>query len=367
MALIQTLPGMEFKLAAIFDERLSSCEHVILKGFGAFDIIVLYATPSFEHDLIFNKPIENILKANQFLCYLSASNDSKKMFDTLSRATFTAFSLLKIHPGVQHYIPQIEKNLTGFLSKQRRTIATHVLGTLGWNEIVLLMSGEDIGDLLKLLFSTSMTKIGFDDELGTALLIKTFSFMGLSYEILRRLESHLKDKTAMKAVFDEKPLLRKKISKLYPPTISISCEPMDTALLGNYWDKAIYRVQTILGKNDLLVIPKKQISWSHFLSTLLHFRYNFRKQVVETNTCIAHKLSKPDKKRPARIPFEIPSKQYSFSYLKKIFGKNRASNILNHLLCLNSFTQNPVIGSAFQDMASYPTNIVRIGKAFKKI
>ena len=366
MALIQTLSGMEFELAAIFDERLSSCEHVILKGFGGFDIIVLYETPSFEHDLIFNKPIKGILKANQFLCYLSASNDSKKMLDTLSRATFTAFSLLKIHPGVQHYIPQIEKNLTGFLNKRRRPITTHVLGTLGWNEIVLLMSGENIGNLLNLLFSTSMTKIGTDDESGAALLIKTFSFMGLSYEILRRLESHLKDKTAMKAVFDEKPLLRKKISKLYPPTISISCEPMDTALLGNYWNKAIYHVQTILGKNDLLVIPKKQISWSNFLSTLLHFRHSFPRQVVETSTCITHEQSKSDGKKTDRIPFEIPSKQYSFNYLKKIFGKNRASNISNHLLCLNSFTQNPVIGSAFQDMASYATNIVRIGKAFKK-
>lgn len=375
MACIQTLPGFEFEVAESIKKAFSKIdkrEFVILKGFGSFDIILLYTTPSFDFFLTKAGPIKRIIESNSFLCfpYLAEDTKAKAIFEKLLSANFTGFCLIKIDPGVQDFIPEIESRLVAFLHKGGGGQG-YVLGTLGWNEIILAINSESINSLFNKLIAVSEIILTDKEQKKTSLLIKTFSFIALNYKILPKLyqiDNAYKNNTVFKTIkqkLDKKSSLRKYISTKLPPVINISSEPMYTEKIVTHWKKDFTPAMS-LGKNDISLTQKKRMSWSHFISSLLSFRRQFREKILSTSTNIIGDCTSGHGSTVQKVRSQMQIKSYSFEYLSKIFGTNYASDLASHFYLLNGLLQNPVVGHSFRDMAAYPKYVVRVGKEFKK-
>lgn len=327
MACIQTLPGFEFEVAESIKKAFSKIdkrEFVILKGFGSFDIILLYTTPSFDFYLTKAGPIKGIIESNSFLCFPYLTEDTKAIFEKLLSTNFTGFCLIKIDPGVQDLLPEIESQLVAFLHKGGDEQG-YVLGTLGWNEIILVINSESINSLFDKLIAVSEIILKDKEQRKFSLLIKTFSFIALNYKILPesyQIDNAYKNNTVFKTIkqkLDEKPSLRKHILIKHPPMINISSEPMYTKEIVNHW-KNDFMPAISLGKNDMSLTPKKRMSWSHFISSLLSFRRQFREKILSTSTKIIGDCTSERKSTVEKVHSQMQVKSYSFEYLSKIFG-----------------------------------------------
>jgi hypothetical protein len=368
VAYIRTLPGAEFDVAKRLREeceRLKPHRYALLKGFGAFDITLLYSAPSFDFHLTKAGPIKGILKSNLFLCFPYLSGDSKTIFDGLSNASFSGFSFLKIDPRIQHLVPQIEKNLIRFLHRASTATPRLVLGTLGWNEMILIITGDTIAKIFEELFRISEMMVQFGENV-TPTFLKTFSFIGLKYKILPTQEDLEKGLDHVQEFLTKNPSLRKRVSGKDPPTVSIACEPIYAKEIHDYWKGCDFQVHGVLGKSDIVVCPHKQILWGKFLAILLYFRHSFASKVVATHTSIRGSVKEPPVEPAESLPLTTPDVSYAFSTLKGIFCERNASKIANNLFLLQSLLQDPIIGYAFQDMASYAKYIVKTGRVMKK-
>ena len=158
LALIQTVPGEEFnvrnKLKEACEQEPKIKKAIFLKALGCFDIIVIYLTDDFGYHLSKAGPIDNILKSNLLLCYSYLSSDVEKIFNSLESNSFAGLSLLKINPGVQRsYNPQIEKTFREAFEEE--TGNWFLIGSLGWNEIIFLVSENDLNSINEQLLSFS--------------------------------------------------------------------------------------------------------------------------------------------------------------------------------------------------------------------
>ena len=183
IACVQVVPGEELQVKSDLEtacKRVGIEKYILLKAFGTFDIILLYFIRDLGFHLSTAGPISNILKSNLFLCYFYRSSNINKVFDLLSEKLFTGFSLLKINPALQNYYPGIENSLRAFMSTGNPWT---VLGSFGWNEIILLISHNEIDQLCRILFSTG-GMVFTDREKHLPVLMKTHSFIGMNYKII---------------------------------------------------------------------------------------------------------------------------------------------------------------------------------------
>lgn len=313
-------------------------------------------------------PIKGILKANLFLCFPYHGTDTSPIIEALSKCVFSGFSLLKTDPRFQARI-RPETELTKYLEEnpEKKPVRRYVLGTLGWNEFVVLTLGECINDLFEDFFSVSGTVL--IDRRVWPLFVKTYSFIGLNYDTLPSLEETPVDFDFLHSILNEISALQEKLPTSYPPIIQISCEPIHTRDIVNFWVSKQFEIQTVLGKDDISLTPPKDISWSFFLTSLLFFRQEFRGRVLSTKTFIRGQQHDGPNDGPPLSLAKLSCKTFfvrnSFKALSRTFGPY-AYSLANDFFALNSLTQNPIIGSAFEDMAAYPKYIEETGKELKQ-
>ena len=145
IACIQTIPGMELQVK---NQLKDACEndsdvelYLFLKGIGNFDIVLLYLTSDFGSHLRRAGHIPGILKSNILLCYPYFNKEAKALFELHSAKPFTAFCMLKISPGLKKYFPKIDELLRSYIAQEK---ICSVLGSLGWNELILLISDDEL-------------------------------------------------------------------------------------------------------------------------------------------------------------------------------------------------------------------------------
>lgn len=361
---MQVIPGEELNVKSSLESACSSVgikekEFVILKGFGTFDIIMFYLTKDLGFNLSKAGPIHNVLKSNLLLCYPFKTVDIHKLFDLLSKKLFTGISLIKINPGLQYHLPGIENDLRAYFSEETKYA---VLGSLGWNEIILLINEDDIDRLCKALFNVGLLVY---EKNGTkfSILTKTLSFIGMNYKIIPPL-NEIKNFNRTKKFLDKTSSLRKaKIviekSALYP-SLDIAAKPMSMTAIKNFFSPKGFETNELLGKQDLMIKPQKEMTWSHFLASVLNFRQNYKGKIFSTSIRLGLDrivdLQKCKDIRYSRKPFD-----FDFNDLKKAFGNAMALPLANHLYSFSNLSQNPLCWSAFADMIKFPPYIIDMG------
>lgn len=379
---LQVKPGAEFQ---VVQELKRACRerkvsrHVILKGLGFYDIFLIYETGDFNFNLTMAGPIQHITNSNQYLCFPYLGCKAGELFDRWKTATIGGLSLIKLNPYSQKSIREIENTIRSYLdSEQRRKRINHwhVVGTLGWHELFLLVSCSNIQNICETLLDLAYDG---DSSMGSSdLLVKTFSTLTINHSILPVRKNTSNNIASMEKQLETDPALRSLIGSDIIPTIRISSQPIYCEAIKGFWSKKEFTVLDSLGTYDLVLEPKKTVTWAYFLACLLCFRTSFRSKINSTHTAIKTKndldvslgsesYPKRDLDRPCIEPedfMEEESKMYinsSFEDVEESFG-SMSPSLANHFYCLNSALQNPISGQAFMDMKEYPEMLLRIGK-----
>lgn len=386
MACLQVAPGAEFSVA---DALNAACQtrysrHLTLKGFGYYDVFLIYESPNFEPYLTDEGPIDSILNSHVFNCfpYLGCSHES--MFSSLEKATFVGVSLLKLHPLASKSMHDIEAMLMSYLNKivPERWFA---LGTLGWNEIVLFIHSEEFQDVAKTLLSLNYDKENLHGSSGS--LLKTFSTLGINHNKLPNPSlDQFKSVEAIEQKLSQFEGFKKDIGEEIIPSIGIAAEPAFYPIIKYYWHEKGFNPTDTLGLYDITLKAAGNMTWAGFLARLLHFRYNFRNRIHATFTTIrlagnkvtnmpsdtpeAQKKDPPKEAlsnfdanffsmSPVSVPFDMIASTDAF-------GEINSRKLAKHIFSLNAALRNPIYSDVFWDMANYPTYLIKAAQHLKK-
>lgn len=369
IACIQTVPGWELEVKADLEEACRNLEinrYHFLKGLGNFDIILLYAAEDFGVLLRKAGPIPNVLKSNLLLCYPYLSGDANDIYDLVMSKTFTGFCLLKISPGLRNYYPEIDQRFRDLVAQGKKNWS--VLGTLGWNELIILASDNDIAEVVKELYSIGQLFLE-EGRNRLSVIIKTLSFIGIHYGVLPPVGEINKGFKNTKFFLEKTPSLRNSVVNSQTSRIAtmleVTSKPVYVEKIRSFFAKKGFEVSDLVGKSDLLLQPSKEMAISHFLATLLDFRHRFKNKIFSTNTRISLTDTVEHPKNCKEIPANIPAYEFDYPELEETFGSDMASTFSNHFYTLNALFQNPLCGSVYADMSKYPEYIQSSGKSLK--
>lgn len=371
VACIQCIPGFEWQVQKELNDSCINSDNIkdftFLKGIGSFDLILIYWTKDFGSQLREAGPIKNILKSNLFLCYPYSYKSVKQIFSELKSNIFTSFCLLKISPGLKIVHPEIDKSLRLMMSNNENL---SLLGSLGWNELILLFSSNEIKDIYTHLLKTSRLSCPSDKKELSAIL-KTLSFIGINYNVLPAYSLFEKDFLSVEKEINENPYFDHSIKTRKTDhsslTIEISASIIHLKEIEYFFRLKDFKISYLVGKHDLLVKPiNPDVKWSKFLAVLLFFRHSFKGKIFSTNTRLNFCNEMVTSDGISALPLVIEPFSFEYSNLKRIFGQAMASNLSNLFYTLNSLIQNPLTGSLYANMASYPDYVYQVGESIFK-
>lgn len=379
---LQVRPGAEFHVVSKLKKACIERElrHIILKGFGFYDIFLIYETKDFSFNLTMAGPIQHITNSNQYLCFPYLGCNASEFFDMWDDATLGGVSLIKLNPYSEKSIHDIENTILNFLKRKMKNKEInhwHVLGTLGWHELFLLVSCANIKDI-----SETFLDLAYDGESNTGLsdfLLKTFSTVVINHSQLPILNNAPNNIASVQSHLEVDSALRGVIGGDMTATISISSPPIHCENMKKFWSKKEFTVLDSLGTYDIVIEPKETVTWAYFLACLLCFRNDFQSMVNSTYTTIKTQSNPrvspgredcPKRDQQARTHIEpgdigeedsdmninIPYEKIEESF------DTMSPSLANHFYALNSALQNPITGQAFMDMKEYPEILLKIGK-----
>jgi hypothetical protein len=374
IACIQTVPGKEFDVYNEFDQACSYykkkgelIDYSLMKGIGNFDIILVYASNDFNFHLRKAGPIEYVLKSNLLLCYQYTNRNIKDIFERLNKKVFSAFCLLKISPGMKNKYPEIDNLLRKYVNA--KASECQLLGSLGWNELIIIISGDSIEKISNTLDVFEILLYESEQDYYSVIL-KTLSFISIRYDIVTK-------RNIMDKGFNKTTEILESISSLKTTEIikdesnlffqiEITAKKIHRRSIKNYFKNKGFSIVDSIGKRDLIAIPNKRINLAYFLSTLIRFRRTFKGKIFATNTRIQMLKTSNIMLKASELSDKIQLFDFEYEKLEEIFGQEMASNLSNQFYTLNSLSQNPLCRSVYADMSNYPNYIKATGEILKE-
>nr|WP_320016070.1 hypothetical protein [uncultured Desulfobacter sp.] len=368
IACIQCIPGSEWQVKDDLKKACSISKNIkdftFLKGIGSFDIILVYWTEDFGSQLREAGPIDNILKSNLFLCYPYSYKNAGSIFEDLKSKTYTSFCLLKICPSLKNIYPEIDKSIRSMMAGDA---GLSLIGSLGWNELIILYSSDDLTNIYRHLIKTNGLEFKAENIKISAIL-KTLSFVAINYQQLPSFSTIKKGFSSILKDLSNKPFFDFPITPIEKdnnsPTIEITASIIYLKKVENFFRKKGFRTSYLIGKHDILVTHKEaDIKWCYFLAVLLAFRHTFSGKIFSTNTRINFCTQKQFSNGSKNLPITNEPFKFDYPKLNQIFGKEMASNLSNLFYTLNSLIQNPLTGNLYANMAQYPDYVYTVGEA----
>jgi hypothetical protein len=359
ISLFQTVPGEELVVKKALEKACKQdkiMDYVFFKALGTFDLALIYVTKDYGVSIGKFGPIPSILKSNHLLCYSYRSNTAKSILISLKNSKLMGLSLLKIDPMTHQTYPWIERELRDYITRQAKNWL--LMGSIGWNEIIMIVALENVNRIVKELLEMSAVVLRRNN---VPVLAKTLSFVCINYQCMPPsdvLESGL-DQT--KGYLNKHRFLSEaKVGRKGAPSVEITAKPIYANSISKYFSQEGFKGCHLLGKYDLCFEPSPAQSWADCLGSILHFRHHFNDKAFSTCTRLRLKLVS-EVARYSENPWEVPIVDFSYKELEKKYGKRAASSLANHFYSFNSLIQNPLYGSAFLDMADYPKHVLKTG------
>ena len=378
ISLLQVVPGWEFEVVRDLRKGLGNLNiepFAIFKALGAYDIVLLYSSPTFDPLLTRAGSIPGRLRSNEFLCYWSVPKPARgreeggpKIAGVVSPDTpLLGLCLFKIRPSAQTAVKSLEEALFDFFEEGRddprpgkRKDNPHrvAIGTIGWNEIVVLVPGKRIGtlctDLLKC--SSLLYKKGAE---YLPLVAKTFTILAVNFRDLGENPPLRGEEHAYQAALASK--FREKLTKKMVPTFSVACRPAEMKSLHDAVYETFDKEPSVAWGRDDLVCQVPSMKWGELLAKVIIFRQRNRGKILNTTTSLnfgASGLLSPAQESAESQPPAVSLTRQQYDLLTKKIGPNAADRLASAIYTFNGYLQNPVVCDAFLDMAKYPAGLL---------
>lgn len=356
------LPGWEFAVAQELEKILKSKKikyYSMLKGFGAFDIILITKQETFQEDISRNH-ISGVLKTIHFPCFFYDQGTSSNFEKDISTQPFVGISLLKINPNSDGSHLKKLKDLIQYLKVDKKggSAKRFIFGTVGWHEVILCVCAEDIDEIIKELFWAT-------EQEDNPLVSKSFSFVSLNYKLLFKMNESLSNSEEILSI---NTTLGADISENLYPVIMISAEPVFCYELGRFWNSDKFNVMDSLGEEDLIVVPRKNkgVTWSYFLSKLLEFRRKYNEHILYTKIRVNRHHAK--KIEPSEGVTKLVKHKEKFVVNLTKYSPELQPKLEKNINHLNEMLDNRITGKAFEDMVPYSRYLtdVKLGSDLEK-
>lgn len=381
VAYIRVVPGEEanvyrsLDLACANDDGVSN--YSILKSFGHNDLLVVYEVENFDFHLSEYGPIAGILSSYQSFSFPYMGTSSEQLFDCLNNKLCSGFSLIKYKNWIEEK-SIILKNEEGSDYSERLILNTEkciidtvkntenmfLLGSIGWNEIILINCNESIENAIK-----TIAKLNTGENLAGHV-EKYFSFITVNYKFLPTDPKYLSDTNKSIDYLNNYPALAEKINfDEICATVSVASQPCNLSEINDWWTSTdAIEPNAVLGLYDLAYVidESSDLTWAQLITYILSFRYEFKSRVKSTSTVFNLKkvtLSDP-------CPMFIPSLSaeddndlyvdFESKILRDVLDDDTAKLLANNIYALNSHLQNPISGRAFHPMYYFATKTVKI-------
>lgn len=366
MSFMQVVPGEEINVANALDSICKNDEsvedYVILKGLGCYDIVFIFASKKgFDSHLSKFGPIKGIVRTSRFFCFQYELNDDDftAFFVSLRNNAFTTISLIKLSPWCEHQPDEINKVLEYCTTNDKMKIKTgHAFGTLGWVDVAMIKSSDNIEDLLFDTFWSFSHKESIE-------IYKTYSSVLISHNKLPNDNTVLKDERRLIDNFNQYHELRAPIHESIDTKIYITHEPGKSQSIYDYWISRNYHVVTTTGRFDCCVRPGRETSFAELLAHLIYFRSSYQEDIESTETKLDLFFT-PQDMPVASSKYKTSSIDYDYSKLEYIFGETQALSLAGNINALNGLLQNKIISDAFADLVDYFDYIIETGKKIKE-
>lgn len=368
----QTTPGEEGRVKIQLEEACKSPhikDYAFFKGLGTFDIILMYLTDNFGQNLREYGPIRNIIKSNTLLCFSYANKNPEDIFSLIKDKVFTSFCMLKIYPEIRKDFRNIDPALRSYL---KDNASLSLLGSLGWNENIILISTDTIHDIYNHVFQ--FPKLYYENNgVKIPVALKTLSFIGINYKYLPTDADIKQGYDRILEILNTTAGMNLPINTQTPsvdlqitPSIAITASSNSQTKIRGYFKNKGFRFSYVIGKIDIVVDPPDDMKWSSFIATLLWCRYKYRKDIFSTYTQIGYNKNAQSSVRKQDRPVQIMSFDFKYDRLEDIFGPKMSSHLSNLFYTLNSLFENPLCGNIYSDMLKYPDYVLNMGEAIKK-
>lgn len=364
----QTTPGDEVPVKIQLEEACKSPsikDYAIFKGLGTFDIILVYLTDNFSQNLREYGPIRNIIKSNTLLCFSYANKKPEDIFSLIKNKVFTSFCMLKIYPAIRKDFRNIDPALRSYL---KDNASLSLLGSLGWNEHIILISTDTIHDIYNHIFQFSKLYYKHNDQVRISVALKTLSFIGINYKYLPTDVDIKQGYNKILEILSVTTGMNKPINSpnlQIAPSIAITASSNFQTKIRDYFTDKGFRFSYVIGKTDMVVDPPDDMKWSSFIASLLWCRYKYRKHIFSTYTQIGYNIDDQSSVRIKDRTVKTMPFDFKYARLKDIFGPKMSSYLSNLFYTLNSLFENPLCGSTYSDMLKYPDYVLNMGEAIK--
>ena len=380
--LIQALPGQELVvasnlMAASEQMGLERGRYFALKVLGGFDVFFVYETQDNVTCLTDLGPIQGMLKYSQLLSFGFNSDSNEDIFSLLEASGFIGFSLIKLDPDL--FVSTVDSQRK--FSERVQGIAglTCVLGTLGWNEYLVVNGAKQINEVLDNLLYFNC------DRHGDEYLMKTCTYVCIKLDELIGADGSCNVKEVCDTIAANKAL-GTPIADKYEVSVRICASPNAHGEISKFYEMEQYDVNYTFGATDIVARPFeiRKITWASYLCTLFRLRDRFKSDLHSTQTTIGisdvttgiPSLSKVQSPRKSAIVANVNANQQesvriyfnetSREVLAPVFGPRTAAMLEAHNHSLFSLLQHPIVQSAFWDMEVYPLRLISIARRLQE-
>jgi hypothetical protein len=319
-------------------------QYKIYKVLGLYDIMIIMQVRDFIHDLLRKGSFEQVILGNEILCFTFFTKQTQQhIFSELSKqGIFITLIKLQLEPLLT-FGNVLPKAVAQFMEKQEHVL---VIGGLGWNELISIYPHDftkaQLHDIFhRFMRKTSSLSIASKNE-RIPLVQKTYSFMGVSYEVIDSLEETFPNlfeegepcpRLHLSVTADNFNLIYRKITTSFPIEEFKYDRPM-----------------VMMGVYDIS-IPFKEGSWGRFLDRVIKFRKDNAGFILDTRI----DLGSPMEDNNSPTATEKTRQKFPFLNLPEphtaaILDKPGTAHVISTIYCFNHFIQNPLLQESFLDL-----------------
>lgn len=363
--MLQVLPGKEEDVAKFytghFEEYKKEKGHTfpygIYKAFGQYDLFIVCSTPYYQYFLSRIGTIPYILKSNTVLCFpwnfpITNDNGCYHTLEEKLKKKVLGLTFIKIEPGlINERGISVEQEL---ISKCFIRDDLSVLGGIGWNEIVLLVHSDTIGDVYKFLLNMCNSRKAREDASYQYLLHKTLSFLSIDFSLVKGIS----DQSSLQPLYDA---FTEKIQEKFFPSFNITCYPEYLDELGKKGESFFGKASYLLGSEDMRfdVITG---TWGEFIGNVYTFRKNNEGKIYSTaiminqnciecnSSCGTDSKTMQSMNKSVEI---ITLSAEEIDIILKLHKEEVAKLLINTIYTFNGIIQNSIARDAFIDMLPF--------------
>jgi len=319
-------------------------DYKIYKVLGLYDIMIILRVRNFAHELLRKGSFDHVILGNEILCFtFSTKQNRQDIFSELAKSgVFITLIKLRLEPliALGNVLPYA---VAKFMEEKENVL---VIGGLGWNELISIYPHSFAKSQLHDIFHRYMGQISSLSLISknkiNPLVQKTYSFMGVSYEVIDRLEETFPDlfeegepcpRLHLSVTADNFNQIYQHISESFP------LEELDYDL-----------PMVMMGVCDIS-IPFKKGSWGKFLDRVIKFRKHMADFILDTRI----ELGSPMESSKDFVNIERPAKKYPYINLPEdhtaaILQQPGTAHVISTIYCFNHFIQNPLLQDSFLDL-----------------